>query len=220
MTTSSILRIIRTHSVARVTAEVDTCRGCTTFSSRMLVTVPLRTLMPWCRFPLACMLTSSVTIWMGFSPAFSASVYGITSMASANALTQYCSSPGRVLAQSRSWRESSISGAPPPAMRKGRCTRQRTTQRASCRERSASSSTSLFDPRTTTVAVRPMFGIPVTLTSLEAPTDTSSTSSAWPSFSGFMWSMCAMGRQLSVLEMNSISSRSMSRTTRIFALAR
>eukprot|EP00959_Pyramimonas_sp_CCMP1952_P258129 5394935-Pyramimonas_sp.AAC.1 len=83
-------------------------------------------------------------------------------MASANALTQYCSRPGSDLAHSRSWRESSISGAPPPAMRKGRCTRHRTTHSASCRERSASSSTSLLDPRTTTVAVRPMFWIPVT----------------------------------------------------------
>ena len=50
-------------------------------------------------------------------------------------------------------------------------------------------------------------------------TDASSTSFARPSFSGRMWSGCAMGRQCSVLEMNSMSSRSMSRTTRIFAFA-
>ena len=50
-------------------------------------------------------------------------------------------------------------------------------------------------------------------------TDSSSTSLAWPSFSGRMWSTWAMGRQPSVLLMNSMSSRSTSRTTRIFALA-
>lgn len=46
-----------------------------------------------------------------------------------------------------------------------------------------------------------------------------STRSALPSFSGRMWSTCETGRQSSVLLMNSISSRSMSRTTMIFAFA-
>lgn len=50
-------------------------------------------------------------------------------------------------------------------------------------------------------------------------TSASSTSAAWPSFSGRMWSTCAMGRQCSVLEMNSMSSRSTSLITRILALA-
>ena len=53
----------------------------------------------------------------------------------------------------------------------------------------------------------------------EGITDSSSTSFAWPSFSERMWSTWAMGRQPSVLLMNSMSSRSTSRTTRIFALA-
>ena len=52
-----------------------------------------------------------------------------------------------------------------------------------------------------------------------ALTSTSSTMSAVPSFSGFMWSTWAMGRQLSVLLTNSISLRSMSRITIILALA-
>jgi hypothetical protein len=39
------------------------------------------------------------------------------------------------------------------------------------------------------------------------PELTSSTRSACPSFSGRMWSMCAMGRQLSVLQMNSTCSK-------------
>ncbi len=50
-------------------------------------------------------------------------------------------------------------------------------------------------------------------------TETSSTSAAWPSFSGRMWSGCATGRQPSVRLMKSMSSRSTSRTTRILALA-
>ena len=54
---------------------------------------------------------------------------------------------------------------------------------------------------------------------IRARTGTSSTSAAWPSFSGRMWSGCAIGRQCSVFAMNSMSSRSTSRTTRIFAFA-
>ena len=46
------------------------------------------------------------------------------------------------------------------------CTRQRTTQSASCSERSASSSAILLDPRSSTVAVRPRASIPVTLITL------------------------------------------------------
>ena len=40
------MRIMRTHSVASVSADVDTSSGCTTASSSMLLTAPLRTLMP------------------------------------------------------------------------------------------------------------------------------------------------------------------------------
>eukprot|EP00983_Pelagomonas_calceolata_P123160 1160978-Pelagomonas_calceolata.AAC.11 len=42
-TISSIFKIMRTHSVARVTAEDVTSMGCTTFSSSMLVIVPCAT---------------------------------------------------------------------------------------------------------------------------------------------------------------------------------
>ena len=45
-TMSSILRMSRTASVARLSAEVVTSSGCTTFSSSMSVVAPLRTLMP------------------------------------------------------------------------------------------------------------------------------------------------------------------------------
>lgn len=40
------LRIMRTHSVASVSADVVTSSGCTTASSSILLTAPLRTLMP------------------------------------------------------------------------------------------------------------------------------------------------------------------------------
>ena len=46
LTTSSILRIETTVSEARLTAEVETRRGCITFSSKIFVMVPLRTLIP------------------------------------------------------------------------------------------------------------------------------------------------------------------------------
>ena len=47
---------------------------------------------------------------------------------------------------------------------KVRLTSDRTTQRASCTLRSASSSTKRFDPRISTVMVMPVVGTPVTLT--------------------------------------------------------
>ena len=46
------------------------------------------TLMPAVLSPFACLFLNSVTTEIGLSPAFSASVDGITSMASAKALTQ------------------------------------------------------------------------------------------------------------------------------------
>mmetsp|Transcript_26845 Transcript_26845/g.75051 ORF Transcript_26845/g.75051 Transcript_26845/m.75051 type:complete len:212 (-) Transcript_26845:948-1583(-) len=211
---------MRTHSVASMSAEVVTWRGCTTFSSSMLVSVPFLTLMPWLVAPWAWWLRSSVTICMGFRPAFSAKVNGMTSKASANALTQNASAPSRVFAHCPSWRETSTSGALPPAIMYCFCTRHRMTHIASCRLRSASSSTSLLLPRSSTLAVRPMFWMPEMRTILPLPVDTSSALAAIPSFSVFMWSTWAMGLHPRVLQMNSTSSLSMSLTTMILALAR
>mmetsp|Transcript_50773 Transcript_50773/g.140652 ORF Transcript_50773/g.140652 Transcript_50773/m.140652 type:complete len:224 (-) Transcript_50773:635-1306(-) len=106
-------------------------------------------------------------------------------------------------------------------MRNRFLTMERTTQRASCSERCASSSTSLLEPRTSMEMVRPGLGTPVILTTLLlGPTVTSCTSSAEPSLSAVKESTCATGEQPSVCVMNSMSSRSMSLTTRIFILAR
>ena len=142
-------------------------------------------------------------------------------MASAKARTQTECMPPSVLAQLASCSPISISGAPPPATRKRFLTSERTTQSASCSERSVSSSTSLFEPRTSRLTVWPLLGTPVTLTTLWPwPTLTSSTSSAEPSLAAVKESTLATGWQPSVLAMNSTSSRSTSRTTRIFILAR
>lgn len=77
----------------------------------------LRTLMPAILSPWACLLRSSVTVEIGFRPAFSASVEGITSRESLYARTQYASMPPRVREYSARRTASSISGAPPPAIR-------------------------------------------------------------------------------------------------------
>ena len=86
---SSIFKIILAHSVAKLNADVVTNSGCKTFSFLMSLTVPFFTLMPsWTLPNMACLFLNSVTISIGFNPAFSAKVYGITSNASAKAFTQ------------------------------------------------------------------------------------------------------------------------------------
>ena len=72
-------------------------------------------------------------------------------------------------------------------------TRQRITQSASWIERSASSSTSLLLPRTTTQTVRPAFWIPVIRTTFEVPVCVSSTKSAVARVSAVKWSKEAAG---------------------------
>mmetsp|Transcript_11668 Transcript_11668/g.18987 ORF Transcript_11668/g.18987 Transcript_11668/m.18987 type:complete len:285 (+) Transcript_11668:69-923(+) len=217
---SSILRIIRTVSEAREIALVETRSGWKMFSSARSVIFPVRTLIPAVAHPSACWRRSSVTILIGFKPAFSAKVYGTTSKASAKALTQNWDCPLRVFAYWDRRRASSASGAPPPTMRNLFLTKQRTTHKASCNDRSASPRTNLFDPRQRTVTVLPLFGQPVTLITLPDPRDTSSTSFAWPSFSGRKLSTWATGRHPTVRLMNSISVRSTSLMTMIFIFAR
>ena len=104
---SSTLSNNATVSVASSTALVDTNSGCTTSSSKIFEINPyateifqstspespqdlltVRTLIPAFLSPSACRFRSSVTIAIGFSPAFSASVVGMTSSASAYAWKQ------------------------------------------------------------------------------------------------------------------------------------
>ena len=70
-----------THSVAKLISDKFTNSGCTTCSSHMSVMEPLRTSMPEEESPWLCRLRSSVTMRMGFMPAFSARVYGMISSA-------------------------------------------------------------------------------------------------------------------------------------------
>uniref|UniRef100_A0A0A0LTR0 Uncharacterized protein n=1 Tax=Cucumis sativus TaxID=3659 RepID=A0A0A0LTR0_CUCSA len=128
--------------------------------------------------------------------------------------------PCNTFAHAPSCLDSSISGAPPPAIKNLLFTKHLTTHRASCKLRSASSITSWLDPRTSTVAVRPISLMPVILTIFPSPIEASSTSSAYPNFSARKCSIFAIGRQLRVFVMNSMSSRSTSLITKILALAR
>lgn len=194
-TRSSILRIILTVSAASSIALVETKRGWITFSSKMLVIVPFLTLIPAVFSPRACLFRSSVTMDMGFKPAFSARVVGITSKASANAWKQYCSMPVRVFAWSINFCDTSISGAPPPAIKAFFLTRHLTTQRASWSERCDSSRTSELAPRQRTETVLPACFIPVILTTRDPEDSTSSTRSAYPSLSSVKDSTSATGLQ-------------------------
>ena len=112
------------------------------------------------------------------------------------------------------------SGAPPPAMSARFLTRQRTTQSASCRERSDSSSVNALAPVQRMLIVRPGFLMPVTRTTLAPDLATSSTRSACPSLSSVKPSMSAIGLQPVDLQMKSTSSRSMSLTTMILSFIR
>ncbi len=90
MTISSIFKINLTTSVANLSIDEVTKEGWIifSFSENISVISPFLTLIPWYFSPWLCLFLNSVTILIGFKPAFSAKVNGITSNASANALTQ------------------------------------------------------------------------------------------------------------------------------------
>lgn len=75
-----------------------------------------RTLIPAFTSFCAWRFLNSVTVAIGFNPAFSANVYGITSSASANARIQYWWTPDKLWAYSAKRTANSISGAAPPAI--------------------------------------------------------------------------------------------------------
>ncbi|KAH3658801.1 hypothetical protein OGATHE_006527 [Ogataea polymorpha] len=163
----------------------------------------------------------SVTISIGFIPAFSASVVGITSNASANSWKHNCSTPENWLDSLSNVRDTSISGAPPPAIKALSFTKQRTTHKASCKDRSVSSRIWLLAPRHTTETVGCVtFFTPVILMILEPEDSTSSTRSAVPKRDSTNESTSAMGLHPRLLLMNSISSLSMSFTTKMLSFAR
>mmetsp|Transcript_16167 Transcript_16167/g.39090 ORF Transcript_16167/g.39090 Transcript_16167/m.39090 type:complete len:238 (+) Transcript_16167:383-1096(+) len=189
----------------------------------MLVTVPFLTLMPKCFSPLVWSALNLVTMLIGFNPAFSAKVKGMTSKACAYSLTTMLSSPFKVRAQAANFTASSISGAPPPGIIALFFTRERTTHRASWMDRSVSSSTMRLEPRTridTPGYCRFCFNpVKRMMDPSPDPRFCSVTKSADPSFSLVKLSRTVTGSQPSMRDTKSISSRSTSRTTKIFALA-
>ena len=87
----------------------------------------------------SCRLLTVASVSIGLRPEFSASAIGTLSKASANARIAYCSRPGDLRAASSTASEQAISAAPPPYTILLSRTKLRTTHRASCRERFASS---------------------------------------------------------------------------------
>lgn len=211
----------RTVSAANEIALVLTSKGCKTFSSEIsTLTPPLLILTPAFFSPNSCLCLSSVTTLILFNPAFSASVVGITSIASAKAFQQIASVPVRLRLCLEIWDAISISGAPPPAIKAFFFTRHLITQRASWRLRSASSRMREFAPRQTMLTVLPAFLVPVTLTIRDPLVWLSSIRSALPSLSSVKESMSAIGLHPVDLQMNSTSSLSMSLIQRMLSLAR
>ncbi|KAH3680948.1 hypothetical protein WICMUC_000091 [Wickerhamomyces mucosus] len=110
--------------------------------------------------------------------------------------------------------ETSISGAPPPAINAFSLTKQRITHKASCNERSVSSKIKLLAPRQTIETVGWVtFLTPVISTILEPDDSISSTKSAEPNLSSVNKSISEIGLQDKDLLKNSISSRSISLIT-------
>ena len=85
LTISSIFKMLLTVSVANSIALIETNNGWTTFSCSMSEIPPRRTFIPDPLSPLAWRFRKSVTVVIGFKPAFSAKVYGTISNASAYA---------------------------------------------------------------------------------------------------------------------------------------
>ena len=67
---------------------------CITLSSLPLVFLCRQSMPRKGLFSLTCLALTSVMVWIGFSPLFSANAIGITSRASANDLMAYCSNDG------------------------------------------------------------------------------------------------------------------------------
>ena len=114
--TSSMRSIMAADSAADLIACSLTTIGSITPFAMLSCSLPVNTLIPmYLPFSLSCTCRSSTSMSIGSKPAFSASVRGITSTASANASTASCSLPPTLVAYLRSSFAISISTAPPPA---------------------------------------------------------------------------------------------------------
>ena len=81
----------------------------------MLVILLFITSIPVHFSPFCCFERSKVRVSIGSIPAFSASVNGMASKASANFSAASCSLPSKDFDQFRSFVAAKVSGAPPPA---------------------------------------------------------------------------------------------------------
>merc|ERR1719431_2410355 len=145
---SSILRIILTSWVASWIWDFLLCRVSITLCSFMSqVPISMQFTPRAGLFSVTCLLLISVRVRIGSRPQFSARARGTDSKASAKARKAYCS---MVLILSASFDTAiaqEISAAPPPYTTRLSRTRLRTTQRASCIDRLASSMIILVPPR-------------------------------------------------------------------------
>ena len=144
---SSILRIILTSCVAKLNCCFLPISVSIIFNSFMSLVPNPKQSMPSDVIPVSsCRDFTLATDSMGLYPEFSASAMGIESIASANALTAYCSRLDTLSAASATAMEQAISQAPPPYTILLSLTRFLTTQRASCMLLFASSIIILLPP--------------------------------------------------------------------------
>uniref|UniRef100_A0A6B0V5X8 Putative secreted protein n=1 Tax=Ixodes ricinus TaxID=34613 RepID=A0A6B0V5X8_IXORI len=182
---SSILRIILTSWVARLICCFLLVRVSITCCSFMSLVPFPRQSMPRQGFPsLAWRAFTSVRVWIGARPEFSARAKGTLSRASANARNGYCSSVEILSACVPTARAQEISAAPPPYTIRLSFTRLRITHSASCRLRLASSTIILLPPRMKMVTALEFGHSSMTsMRSLVVPNESSRTTPAEPSLS-------------------------------------
>ena len=177
--TSSILRIIQAASAAAETICSLTANGSIISLDFIFPILPFITSIPVHFSPFCCFERNTVRVSIGSIPAFSDSVKGIDSKASANFSAANCSLPSNDFAQPLSFVDAYVSGAPPPATICGFKITSFTTINASWTERSTSSTTLCEPPRKSKVTD---FGClhPSTNTHLSSSIFLSSTTSALP----------------------------------------
>ncbi len=176
---SSIRRIIVAASVETCISWTLTRRGSITLIFNMSLTFPFNTSTPAYLPPFLWDLRTSSIISIGSSPAFSARVFGMISIAFAYASIAICSRPPTVVAYSRNAIEIHVAAAPPPAVILPSSKATFTTNKASCIPRSSSSTTCSVLPR---IRIETAFGFLQSVTNviLSSPIFCSSTLPANP----------------------------------------
>ena len=191
--TSSMRRTMQAASVADFMICSFTATGSTTSIADMSETIVLRASIPTDFFPSEWLWRSDASVSMGSIPAFSAIVRGMVSSDSAYFLMASCSRPSNVSAHVLSCAAMYASAEPPPATMAGRSITSRTTMRASCIDRSTSSTTRC-EPPLIRIVTDCGFWQPSTNTHLSDSTFFWWTASADPRSSGWRSSMFVVTR--------------------------